>query len=55
MILIALFALAGIAWGIYLARKRGGARSDWLHYGAAFGIAFGLLGLFATILIAQFA
>ncbi len=41
--------VAGIVWGVLLARRRGGRRLDQLQYAAGFGIAFALLGLFATI------
>lgn len=41
--------LGGGAYGALLARKRQGSRADMAQYGAGFAIAFGLLGLFATI------
>lgn len=41
----------GAAWGARLAIKQGGRKLDALQYAAAFGIAFALLGLFATIII----
>jgi hypothetical protein len=41
----------GAALGANLARKRGGNRLDMAQYGAAFAIAFMLLGLFLTIFI----
>ena len=41
----------GVAWGIWLARARRGSRLDMAQYGAGFGIAFGILGLFATLLL----
>ncbi len=43
--------LLGAIVGAGLARKRGGKTLDLLQYGAGFMIAFGLLGLFVTILI----
>ncbi len=43
--------LGGGAWGAWLARSRKGNRADMAQYAAGFGIAFGLLGLFATILL----
>jgi hypothetical protein len=43
--------LGGGTIGALTARKRGGNRLDMAQYAAAFGIAFGLLGLFATILL----
>ncbi len=35
----------GAAFGAYSAKKRGGKRLDMLQYGAAYAIAFGLIGL----------
>lgn len=54
MIVLAGF-LGGAVWGAWLAARRGGRRLDRLHYAAAFAIAFGLLGLFVTILIERLA
>jgi hypothetical protein len=54
MIVIASFVL-GAALGARTALKRGGRRLDALQYGAGFGIAFGLLGLFLTIFIERMA
>ena len=50
MIVLAGLAL-GVAWGGFLARKRGGNRLDIAQYAAGFGIAFMLLGLFVTIFV----
>ncbi|WP_173861058.1 hypothetical protein [Tabrizicola sp. TH137] len=50
MIIIAGFVL-GAVYGVRKARKAGGKRLDLLQYGAGFGIAFSLLGLFATLLL----
>ncbi len=44
-------ALGGAAWGAYLAKSREGTRADMAQYAAGFGIAFALLGLFATIFL----
>ena len=46
-------ALAGAAWGGYLAKKRGGNRLDIAQYAASSAIAFGLLALFASIVLAR--
>jgi hypothetical protein len=54
MVVIASFVLGAIL-GARTALKRGGQRLDALQYGAGFGIAFGLLGLFLTILIERLA
>lgn len=43
--------LLGALWGGLLARRRKGNRFDIAQYAAAFGIAFAILGLIATVLI----
>ncbi len=50
MIVIVAFAL-GAAWGWFLARRRAGATLDKLQYATAFGIAFAIGGLFATVIV----
>jgi hypothetical protein len=45
--------LAGVVTGIMLARRHGGRAADMAQYAAACGIAFGLVGLFATIILAR--
>jgi len=50
MIVLTAFVL-GIAWGAYLARRRGGKRLDILQYATAFGIAFAIAGLFLTVIV----
>lgn len=47
-------AVAGAAWGGYLARKRGGNKLDIAQYATSSAIAFGLLALFASIFLARF-
>jgi F0F1-type ATP synthase assembly protein I len=54
VIIIAGFVL-GAAIGAFTARQRGGKPLDMLQYAAGYGIAFLLLGLFATILIDRMA
>jgi hypothetical protein len=54
MFIIAGF-LSGALWGGYLARRRKGAPLDVAQYAAAYAIAFGILGLFATVLLDRFA
>ncbi|MDZ4135259.1 MAG: hypothetical protein U1D06_06640 [Paracoccaceae bacterium] len=44
-------AILGALTGAFVARRRGGRGLDQLQYGAGFGIAFALLGLFITIFI----
>ncbi len=50
MIVIAA-AIIGIALGATTALRRGGKWPDALQYAAGYGIAFTLLGLFATIIL----
>ena len=50
MIVLGGFLLGAII-GASIARKRGGKTLDILQYAAGFGIAFCLVGLFATIII----
>ena len=44
-------AMAGAVLGVRAAARAGGTRADKVQYGAAFAIAFALLGTFATIAI----
>lgn len=50
MIVIAGLALGAIG-GALLAKRRGGKSLDMAQYAAGFAIAFGLLGLFATLIL----
>lgn len=50
MIVIAA-ALLGIFLGVRRATKLNGAMLDKLQYGAAFGLAFALVGMFVTIFL----
>lgn len=47
--------LAGLILGIFIgsftAKNRGGRKLDILQYGAVYGIAFTLIGVFVTIII----
>lgn len=43
--------LIGALIGVIRARKRGGTTLDLLQWGAVSAIAFGLLGLFALVII----
>lgn len=54
MIVIAA-ALIGAVLGGLTARKRGGKAPDIAQYAASFAIAFGLVGLIATIVIHRMA
>lgn len=47
--LVVLGVLLGAGWGVWLARRRRGNAADMAQYGAGFGIAFGIVGLFATM------
>ena len=49
--IILISALAGIIWGAYQAKRRGGNRKDMAQYAFGYGVAFALVGLFASILI----
>ena len=42
-------AILGAGFGAWRARTRGGTRADMAQYGAAHGIAFAILALFAGI------
>jgi hypothetical protein len=53
MLIIAGF-VSGALWGGLLARRRKGSRLDIAQYAAAFAIAFGIVGLFATVLIDKY-
>lgn len=44
-------ALAGAIWGAYLAKSRKGNALDMAQYAGGFAILFGILGLFATLLL----
>lgn len=48
-------AIAGVLIGGLTARRRGGKLADILQYAAGYGIAFTLLGLFATLVIERMA
>lgn len=41
--------IGGAVYGALQARRREGTRLDMAQYGAGYGIAFGILGLFLTI------
>ena len=45
--------LGGATYGALLAKRREGTGLDMAQYGAGYGIAFGLLGLFVTIFVDQ--
>jgi hypothetical protein len=44
-------AIFGATLGALIAYRRKGNRWDMLHYGAIYGLAFTLIGLFVTIAI----
>jgi hypothetical protein len=50
MIILGALVLGALI-GAGVARRRGGRGIDQAQYAAGYGIAFGLLGVFATILI----
>lgn len=43
--------VGGAIWGGYVARRRKGNLLDILQYAASFGIAFGLLSYFASVIL----
>ncbi len=43
--------LGGAAWGLWLAKKRGGNRMDLAQYAAGYGILWAILGLIASIIL----
>lgn len=43
--------LLGMLLGVISARKRGGNTADLLQYGTVYAIAFGIVGVIATIVI----
>lgn len=45
--------LLGAAFGVFTAKRKGGTRLDMLQYAGAFGIIFGLVGLFVAIIMAR--
>ena len=47
--------VGGAIWGGYLARRRKGNRLDMLQYATSFGIAFGLLAFFASVILLRIA
>ena len=49
--IIFLGVVFGALWGGYLAKRRKGNKLDIAQYAASSAIAFGLLGLFITIII----
>ncbi|MFA9230429.1 MAG: hypothetical protein ACEQSU_06760 [Microgenomates group bacterium] len=46
-------AFIGALIGAFTAKKRGGRGLDMLQYGAGYGIAFALVGLFLTVVIGR--
>ena len=48
-------ALVGVILGITTAKRRDGNRLDMAQYGAGYGIAFALIGVFLTLLIERLA
>lgn len=47
------FLIIGALGGALRAKKRGGNRLDMIQYAAIFGMIFGLIGLFITIILAR--
>ena len=52
MIILAAIVFGALTgWGV--ARRRGGRKLDQLQYAAGYGIAFGIVGVFVTILVSR--
>lgn len=49
--IIAAGLVVGVLTGTFTAKGRGGKALDMLQYGAGYGIAFMLVGVFVTILL----
>jgi hypothetical protein len=45
----------GVLLGAFTAKRRGGKPADIAQYAAVYGIVFGILGLFLTILVERLA
>lgn len=52
MVIIA-FAFVGALIGGFTARSRGGTRLDIAQYATAYGLAFGIIGLFITVFLTR--
>lgn len=53
--MIVFFAgLGGAIWGALKAKKRRGNRLDMVQYAASSAVAFGLLGVFVSIVLVRF-
>jgi hypothetical protein len=50
-VIVILAFVAGCLWGGILARRRKGGALDIAQYAVAFGMAFAIVGLFATVLV----
>lgn len=48
-------AVIGILLGLRTARQRGGRPIDQWHYGAAYGIAFAVIGVIVTVIVSRVA
>ncbi|SNT76459.1 hypothetical protein [Paracoccus seriniphilus] len=53
--IVILALLIGMTVGWYRAARLGGVARDKVQYAAAFGLAFAMLGLFATVIIERLA
>ena len=48
-------AVLGILIGVLTAKKRGGKPADMAQYGAGFGIALAIVGVFVTVVVHRMA
>jgi len=51
--LILIGAICGAAYGAFIAKHRKGNRWDILHYACIYGLAFGLIGLFGSLILGR--
>jgi hypothetical protein len=52
-VLVPAFALVGALIGAFTAHRRGGRPADLAQYAAGYGIAFAVLGMIVTIVLAR--
>ncbi|MCY4260680.1 MAG: hypothetical protein OXC91_10515 [Rhodobacteraceae bacterium] len=54
MLIVLVLVIVGALLGHWHARRLDGTRHDRLHYSVVYAILFGLLGLFAALLLGHF-
>lgn len=53
--IVLISTVLGVVLGVTGAKRRNGNRLDLLQYGAGYGIAFAILGVFATLIVERLA